>query len=110
MTFHDVIRRIEEGNLTADEIVEHRNFCSVWLFRLNEEYGRLTSQAALWQTGNEENYKSQAACERAWEATDDGQRQTKLKYQIKGIEHIQDALETNWFLLSREWKERGNQV
>jgi len=110
MTFHDVIRRIDQGNLTGDEIVEFRNFCAIWLFRFNEEYGQLAGKAALWQTGNEEAYKSQAACERAWEATEDGQKQIKLKYQIRAIEHIQDALETNWFLVTREWKEKSNQT
>lgn len=110
MTFKDLIRRIEQGSLTPDDIVEYRNFCAVWLFRLNEEYGQLSSKAALWQTAHDEKYKSHAARERAWEASEDGQKQTTLKYEIRGIEHIQDALATNWFLLNREWKEKGNQV
>lgn len=96
---------MEQGNLTPDEVVEYRNFCAGWLYRLNEHYGKLTSESAKWLVANAEKHKSHAAAERAWEATDRGQLQTKLKYQIRGIEHIQEALHTNWFLLNREYKE-----
>lgn len=107
MTFKTITDRIEQGNLSPNEVSEYRNFCAVWLFRLNTEYGALVSESAQWQVAKGDEFKSQAACERAWEATEKGQRQTALKYQIRGVEHIQDALETNWFLLNRELKEAG---
>lgn len=107
MNFKEIIDRMERGGLTPDEISAYRNHCAGWLFTLNTQYGELVALSALWITANRENYKSHAECERAWEAREEGQKQIKLKYQIKGIEHIQDALETNWFLLNRERKEAG---
>lgn len=110
MTFKDITNRLEEGNLTENEIVEFKNFCAVWLYRINEQYGQLCSNAALWQTAHREDYKSQAECERAWQATQDGQNQTKFKYQIRAIEYISETLSTNWFLKQREWKEAVDNV
>ena len=74
MTLTTILEEMEAGLVSDTNIAEYRNFCAVWLFRYNEEYGRLASESAVWQTEHSEEYKSQAACERAWEATEKGQR------------------------------------
>lgn len=105
MTLHDIVSRIEDGDLTPSEVDNYRNYCAVWLFRYYEEYGKVSSQAALWLTANRENYKSQAEAERAWDSTEQGQRQTLVKNLIKGVEHIQDVLTSQHFQLTRALKE-----
>ncbi len=45
-----------------------------------------------------------AATERAWEATPSGQEEVQLHHQIKALEAMLGALETNWFLLQEEAK------
>jgi len=105
LTFKEIVDRVSEGNLGGDEIAHYRNFCASWLFRFNTEYGELVASGAMWQTANQEKHKSQASCERAWQATPEGQKEIRLKYKIRGIEHINDALLTNHMLLQRELKE-----
>lgn len=105
MTLHTIVERIELGNLTPDEVDDFRNHIAVWLFRYYEEYGEVSSQGALWLTANRDKYKSQAEAERAWDATDRGQRQTLVKNLIKGVEHIQDVLTSQHFQLTRAMKE-----
>jgi hypothetical protein len=105
MSLHNIVQRIETGNLSPDEVDSYRNYLAVWLFRYYEEYGQVSSQGALWQTANAEKYKSQAACEKGWDSTEWGQRQTLLKNLIKGLEHLQDVLTSQHFQLTRAAKE-----
>jgi hypothetical protein len=105
MTFKDIAERMASGSLTETEIDEYRRFCASWLFTLNEQYGTLLAEAAVWLTANREKYKSYAEAERAWEATEQGQKIINTKYRIRGVEALTSALEGSWFLRQREWKE-----
>lgn len=105
MTLHNIVQRIEQGNLAPNEVDEYRNYCAVWLFRYYEEYGELNAQAALWLTANRDKFKSQAEAERAWDAQDRGQRKLKLKGVIQGMEGLQDVLTSQHFQLTRAMKE-----
>jgi hypothetical protein len=105
MNLHDIVNRIELGDLTPYEVDNFRNYCAVWLFRYFEEFGEVSSQGALWQTANADNYKSQAACEKAWKASERGQRETLVKNLIQGVEHIQNVLTSQHFQLTRAMKE-----
>ena len=107
MTFKSIIDRIEQGGLTGDEIASYRNFCAVWLYRFYEEVGNLGAKAAFWMTANRENYKSQAECERAWDATEEGQTLIKKKNTIKGLEHVQEVLTSQWFAINKEARVHG---
>lgn len=104
-TFKEIVDRLVEGNLGGDEIASYRSFCAAWLYRYYEELGQLSSTAALWLTGNREKYKSQAECERAWEATEQGQRQILVKNLIRGLEHVQETLTSLYFMAEKEAKE-----
>lgn len=104
MTIKSIVERMREGNMTPDEIADSRVFIGTWLYTFNVRYGKASALSAVWITANREKYKSHAECERAWEATEKGQEEIRLKYDIRALEAIQDALETAWFLAQREWK------
>lgn len=101
----EIIDRLELGQLGGAEIADYRNYCAAWLARFNREYGELVATGAGWITANRDNYKSHAECERAWQATPQGAREIELKYQIRALEHVSDALLTNHMLLQREYKD-----
>lgn len=104
MTLKDIIARLQQGNLTPDEIAEFRSFVAVWLYRYYEEKGTLSAKAALWMTAQRSEYKSQAECERAWDATEDGQKLILKSNVIKGLEHIQEVLTSAWFAVNKEYQ------
>lgn len=105
MTFPQIAKRVASGDLTETEIDEYRRFCASWLFTLNATVGNLLGAMAVWLTQHRQEYKSQAEAERAFEATEHGQRLIQTKYRIRGIEALVSALEGTWFLRQREWKE-----
>lgn len=109
MTFSHLANRIASGPLSETEIDEMRRFCASFLFTLNELLGKLTAEAALWLTEHRSEYKSYAEAERAWEAKKHGQEMILIKYRIRGVEALSDALEGAWFLRQREWKEAGRE-
>lgn len=100
--FKDIVDRIEGGDLSGEEISSFRGFCSVWLFRYYEMRGKLKAEGALWMTGNKDKYSSQAACERAWEATESGQELIKVSHTINGLEKINEFLTSLYFQTNRE--------
>lgn len=106
--FRTIVDRLEQGNLTPDEIASYRSYCAAWLYRFYEEVGSLSAEGALWLTANrnlKDRYKSQAECERAWEATESGQKLIKKKALIKGVEHVQEVLTSLWFQTNKELRE-----
>lgn len=105
MNFTLIISRLEQGSLTGDEIAEFRSFCAAWLFRYYEQYGKCLSFGARWKTGTRERYKSMAECERAYEATDEGKKEIRLKCRIKGVEAVQEVLTSLWFQVNKEARE-----
>jgi hypothetical protein len=64
----------------------------------------MEAEQALWCAANRSEYKSQAECERAFDAQEEGQVLIKKKNLIKGLEHIQEVLTSQWFALTREQK------
>lgn len=58
------------------------------------EYERvLIEKPKIWNEMRE-NYKSDTACERAWEATDEGIAERHWKFQIRKIEKMMTAIKT----------------
>lgn len=104
LTFKDISSRLAENNLTPDEIADFRSYCASWLFRLYEQYGRLVSSGAAWQTEKRDGYKSQAETERAWLATEEGNAETETKYRIRGVEAMQDVLTSLYYQTNREMR------
>lgn len=102
--FKAIQSRLLEGNLHGEEIADYRNYIAVMLARLYAEYGDAKSYGAAWTTEHRNEYKSQAECERAYEATEEGKKETRLKYAIRAYESVQEVLTSAWFAITREEK------
>jgi hypothetical protein len=102
MNLQEIVERMEKGLMPPEEVAEARNYCAALVYRYNSQYGQAEAQRATWVVSHQGGYNSLSAAERAWEATEDGQTQIALKYKIRGIDVINDALATNWFLHNRE--------
>jgi hypothetical protein len=63
----------------------------------------LTYKASIW-TDIRKTVKSDTACERAWQKTPDGIKETSLKLQLKSIEKMMSALRTVIRLSEIEYK------
>lgn len=88
--------------MTPREVSDGRNRIAAELARLRWRYGKLAAQRAKYVVAHKGAYKSMAETERVWEATEDGQIEIQLEHQIKALETLLGALETNWFLLQNE--------
>ena len=88
--------------MTPREVSEGRNRIAAELARMRWRYGKLAAQRAKYVVAHKGSYKSMAETERVWEATDDGQVEVQLHHQIKALEILSEALETNWFLIQGE--------
>lgn len=105
--FSQIADELKLGIDSPELVSRYMSFLAGWMYTLHSQYGKLKAEAAEWLTRNRDKYKSYAECERAWDATEDGKLLIKLKHRIQGIEHLQDALKSQHFLLNREWRDRG---
>lgn len=104
MTLPEIVTNLEKGLMPPEQVVEARNYVASLLYKHNIEYGKLSASCAQWIISEQEKFKSHAAVERAWEASEDGQKMVRAKYAIRALEHISESLATNWFLYNREAK------
>lgn len=102
--FRPIVRAMETGDMTPKEISDGRARISAELARMYWRYGRLAAQRAKFVVNSKGSYKTMAETERVWEATENGQIDTQLKYEIKGLEALLDGLETMWFNVQNEAK------
>lgn len=102
--FPEIQRRLLEGNLHGDEVASYRNYIAVMLARAYEAYASALSFGAVWTTEHRSEYKSQAECERAYEATEAGRKETVIKWTIRAYEAVQEVLTSLHFSLSKEEK------
>lgn len=100
--FSRIAQLMEQGNMTPREVSEGRNLVAAYLSRMRWVMGTLAARRARTVTQWRDSYKSMAETERAWEATEAGQQEVELHHQIKALEQLASALETNWFLLQSE--------
>jgi hypothetical protein len=104
MNLKNIVDSLEKGNLSPEEVKDAIGYCSAILARSYFTAGSLAAEASQWIVAKGDQYKSLAATERAWEATEQGQKEIKLKHRIKGVEAIREALTTNWFFFNRDAK------
>lgn len=102
--FGPIAARMEAGDMTPREVSEARNLVGASLSRMRFMMATLAAKRAKAVTEFRASYRSLAETERAWEATYDGQAEIVLTHQIKALEGVFSALETNWFLLQGERK------
>lgn len=112
--FPEIVSRLEQGNLTPDEISSYRSYCAGSLYRMYEEYALCLSFGAEWKTAKREERaegekpKSEAELERLYATTEPGKKETTLKYRIKGAEIINDTLTSLYYQTNKEMKMAGN--
>jgi hypothetical protein len=104
MNLETILTSMNKGLLTVHEIGDARNYLAAQYTRRCHKQGVLASQRATWTVANMEKYKSHAACERAWEATEAGQALIELEYANKGIQAVIEALTSNYYILNNEAK------
>lgn len=104
LVFGPIIRMVEAGGMTPRQISDSRNLIAAHLARMRYNYGRLVANRAKWVAEHKGNYKSLTESERVYDASDTGQREIHLKYEIAALDGLQDALATNWFLIQGEAK------
>lgn len=102
--FSLIAGQLERGDLTPREVSEARSQVAASLSRMRWVMGTLAARRAKAVSQWRSEYRSMAETERAWEATEAGQQEVQLHHQIKGLEQLAGALETNWFLLQGERK------
>lgn len=94
------ISRISEG-LRKGEYTTSPHACASDLAILAGEYAFIMGQLelilqrkpAIWSEMRK-NFKSDTACERAWEATKDGMDENGLRFRAKAVEKMMSALKS----------------
>lgn len=92
------------SELPYTEVVKYKTYLTAWVARKRNEYGQYKKQRANFIVGEREKYKSYAECERAWEATEHGNKYLQLHEQIKAVELLIDDLKTTYFNYRSELK------
>lgn len=90
---------------TPGEAAEKRIILSEEYSRLSDEMGELEQKVAMYFVTHRVDYKSDTACERAFDATEDGQRLIFLHRRTKGLEKEISAL--NSYLRTKENEARN---
>lgn len=79
---------------TPGRLAELRVYLSAKYAQATNEYEKvLILKPSVWNALRG-NFKSDTACERAWEATEDGMLERHWKFQIKKIEKMMSAIKT----------------
>lgn len=78
--------------MNPNEAAEKRITLSEEYSRLSDEMGELEQDEAHYFVDERESHKSDKACQRAFDATDEGQRLIYLKRHLKGLEQQLNAL------------------
>lgn len=83
-----------ETNPTPGRLADLRVLLSAKYSRATDEYEKvLLAKPKIWNEMRGE-YKSDTACERAWEATELGEKERHWKFQIRKIERMMSAIKT----------------
>lgn len=89
---------------TPHQLAEARIMLAEEYSRYSGEYARLVKERALFFKLQRNNHKSDTACQRAFELTDDGVLMEVLKMKLKSIEKTMSAYNTMLRLKENEAK------
>lgn len=89
---------------TPHQLSDERLFLSEEYSRYSGEYVKCMKKRADFFNANRKEHKSDTACQRAWESTDDGVLMEGLKMKLKAIEKRMSALNTALRLAENEAK------
>lgn len=94
MNLESIQDRMKAGNLTPHEAAELRA-------RLSGEYSfvagqleQILARKPAWWNAHREHFKSDTACERSWEGTEDGINEVGLRLRMKRIDALRSGLKT----------------
>lgn len=94
MEISQIEHELVSGNTSPSQLAKFRVILSgKYAFATNQLEDILIEKPIHWNKMRE-NFKSDTACERAWEATDLGIRERHWKFQIKKIEKMMTAIKT----------------
>lgn len=91
-TIPDIILGIKEGNLTKDQLEDYSSMLDILQAELELELADKEKECALFLARSEE--KTRAGAERAWDATEFGQKEIELKRQIRAISKLASSVKT----------------
>ena len=91
--------------LTPQEAADRMIFLSEEQTRLSEEFADLEEKKLKHFAANRESFKSDKACDRAWEATEDGIRSMRIHLKLKDLAKELSVLKV--FLRHEENKARN---
>lgn len=89
-------------NKTPHQLAEDRIVMSAEFGRLSDELGGLLEKQAKFFVANRSVHKSDKACERAWEITEEGIRTMKVKLRLKALEKDMSSISKMLEVLSGE--------
>lgn len=78
--------------MNPNEAAEKRILLSEEYSRFSDEMGELEQDEANYFVDEREGHKSDKSCQRAFDATDEGQRLIFLKRKTKGTQEVLNAL------------------
>jgi len=85
--FRTEAKSLNSGSLSAYKVYLAGEY-SYW----SEMYSDTKIKSEEWQSERREDYKSDIATKRAWNITDDGKKQIKLKQGLKSLEKMISAI------------------
>ena len=86
---HEMASQTHPGRLAELRVVLSSKYAKA----TNEYEKVLIIKPKLWNAMRDD-FKSDTACERAWEATEDGMKERHWKFQIRKIERMMSAIKT----------------
>lgn len=95
MNIQDIILKIEEGNLTKNELEDYSSMLDVLGAKLELNLADIEKEEAMFLANSDE--KSRAGAERAWNATLAGQNEILLKRQLRAISKLASSVKTRIF-------------
>lgn len=104
MDIESIAKQIETGDLSPKQVADFESLLSGWYARKRVQYGQLEALSVRYFVENRSSHKTVAEVERAWQATDYGQSEIRLKRECEAIDRLIGAVRTQWFLGQGEAK------
>lgn len=95
-------QRMRDNTLSPHEMAEARTILSGEMSFLTGKLMGVLSEKPFYFIKHRQSYSSDTACERAWEATEQGLEELRLKMTIKSYERMMSALKTSLEIHSME--------
>jgi len=102
MTLQEIELEMLAGIPVPSRIGELRVLLAAKFAQATNEYEKVLAEKPILWNAKRNEFKSDTACERWWEATEGGIAERHWKFQIKKIEKMSSALSTLWQIKNSE--------